>query len=67
MINRKAFVLLSVLVVTIALMIVVNLSVQSGTETVIEAENTITTDDVVDELEITLLDEESSVEIGEMI
>jgi len=48
-------------------MVVYNFSTETDTETVVEGDNTITDDDVVNEIDIALLEENSEIDIGEMI
>jgi hypothetical protein len=67
MINKNLAVLVSVLILMVSLMVVFNFSTETDTETVIEGDNTVTDDDVIDEIDIALLEEDSEVDIGEMI
>ena len=52
---------------TFSLMIVFNVTYESGTESISEIDNDVATDDVIDEIELTLLAEDNDIEIGEMI
>jgi len=48
-------------------MIIFNVTYETGTDSISEIDNNVTTDDVINEIEITLLDEDNEIEIGEMI
>ena len=48
-------------------MIIFNVTYETGTDSISEINNDVTTDDVINEIEITLLDEDTEIEIGEMI
>jgi hypothetical protein len=48
-------------------MIIFNVTYETGTESISEIDNDITTDDIIDEIEIMLLDEDNDIEIGDMI
>ena len=67
MINKRLSILLVLLLFTLSLMIIFNLTYETGTESISEIDNDITTDDVIDEIEIMLLDEDNDIEIGDMI
>ena len=67
MINKRLSILLVLLLFTLSLMIIFNVTYETGTESISEIDNDITTDDVIDEIEIMLLDEDNDIEIGDMI
>jgi len=67
MINKRLSILLLVLFLTLSLMIIFNVTYETGTDSISEIDNNVTTDDVINEIEITLLDEDNEIEIGEMI
>lgn len=48
-------------------MIIFNVTYESSTDSISEIHNDVTTDDVINEIEITLLDEDNEIEIGDMI
>lgn len=48
-------------------MIIFNVTYETGTDSISEINNDVTTDDVINEIEITLLDEDNEIEIGDMI
>lgn len=65
--NKALVVLVSALILIVALMAVFNYSSETDTGPVIEGDNTVTDDDVINEIDTTLLDEEGGVDIGDMI
>jgi len=65
--NKRPVMLLSVLLLTISLMIIFNVLHESDTDTITGIDNHVTSDDVVEEIQITLLEEDDDIEIGEMI
>lgn len=67
MINKRLSILLLVLFLTLSLMIIFNVTYESSTDSISEIHNDVTTDDVINEIEITLLDEDNEIEIGDMI
>jgi hypothetical protein len=67
MMNKRPVMLLSVLLLTISLMIIFNVLHESDTDTITGIDNHVTSDDVVEEIQITLLEEDDDIEIGEMI
>ena len=67
MINKRFVMLLSFLLLTISLMIIFNMTFETDTDVISEIDNEVTTDDVIDEIEITLLLEDNEIEIGDMI
>ena len=67
MINKNLIVLISVLILMVSLMIVFNFYTEKDAEIVVEGDNTITDDDVVNEIDIALLEEDSEIDIGGMI
>ena len=48
-------------------MIIFNVTYESSTDSISEIDNDVATDDVINEIEITLLDEDNEIEIGDMI
>jgi len=67
MINKRLSILLVVLIFTLPLMIIFNVTYETGTESILEIDNDVTEEDVIDEIEIMLLDEDNDIEIGDMI
>ena len=69
MINKNIVILVSILILVIALMTVFNFSSEKDTDnnTVIEGDNNFSDDDVVNEIDITLLNEDGGIDIGELI
>ena len=67
MINKHLSILLVVLFLTLSLMIIFNVTYETGTESISEIDNDVTTEDVIDEIEMTLLEEDNEIEIGDMI
>ena len=65
--NKRLVLLVSVLLLTISLMVVFNLLYESDTDAITGIDNHVTFDDVVEEIQITLLDQDNDIEIGEMI
>ena len=67
MINKRLSILLVLLLFTLSLMIIFNVTYETSTESISEIDNDITTEEVIDEIEIMLLDENNDIEIGDMI
>ena len=67
MINKRLSILLVVLIFTLSLMIIFNVTYETGPESISEIDNDVTEEDVIDEIEIMLLDEDNDIEIGDMI
>ena len=67
MMNKRFVMLLSVLLFTISLMIIFNMTFETDTDIISEIDNDVTYDDVVEEIQITLLEGNNDIEIGEMI
>ena len=65
--NKILFVLVSALILLVALMAVFNYSSETDTDPIIKGDNTVTDDDVINEINMSLLDEEGEVDIGDMI
>lgn len=65
--NKILVVLVSALILLVALMAVFNYSSETDTDPIIEGDNTVTDDDVIKEINMSLLDEEGEVDIGDMI
>ena len=67
MINKRLFILLALLLITLSIMIIFNVIYETDNVTISEIDNDITTDDIIDEIEIILLDEDNDIDIGDMI
>jgi hypothetical protein len=67
MMNKTLVVLVSALILIVALITVFNYSSETDTDPIIQGDNTVTDDDVINEIDTTLLDEEGEVDIGDMI
>ena len=67
MVNKTLALLIATLVMIIALMTVFNLEKETDVDPVVEGDNTVTDDDIIDEIDDTLLDEEGEIDIGDMI
>lgn len=67
MINKRLSILLALLLFTLSIMIIFNVTYETGTESILEIDNDVTEEDVIDEIEIMLLDEDNDIEIGDMI
>ena len=65
--NKHFVLLLSVLLLTISLMVVFNLLYESNTESITGIDNHVMPDEVAEEIQMTLLEEDNNIEIGEMI
>ena len=67
MINKTLAILISTLVLIIALMAAFNISQETDEGSVVEGDNTFTDDDLLEEIDETLIGEDSEIDIGEMI
>ena len=67
MVNKTLALLVATLVLIIALMTVFNLDQETDVDAVVGGDNTVTDDDIIDEMDDTLLDEEDEIDIGDMI
>ena len=69
MINKTLAFLVTALIILVALITALNFSSEtdSDTSTIIEGDNTFDNEDLVNEIDETLLDEDGEVDIGEML
>ena len=67
MINKTLALLISTLVLIIAIMAVFNIDQETDESTVIEGDNTFNDDDLIEEIDETLIGEDSEIDIGDMI
>ena len=69
MINKTLAFLVTPLIILVALITALNFSSEtdSDTSTIIEGDNTFDNEDLVNEIDETLLDEDGEVDIGEML
>ena len=67
MINKTLALLISALILIIAVFTFVNINQESETDAMISGDNTVTDDDIIDELDESLLEEDGEIDIGDMI
>jgi len=67
MINKTLALLISALILIIAIMAVLNIDQETDAGTVVEGDNTVTDYDILNEIDETLIGEDSEIDIGDMI
>jgi hypothetical protein len=67
MINKTLTLLISALILIVAIIAVFNIDQETDAGTVIEGDNIVTDDDILNEIDETLIDEDSEIDIGDMI
>jgi len=67
MINKTLALLITALILIIAIMTVLNFDQETDVGTTVEGDNSVTDYDILDEIDDTLIDEDSEIDIGDMI
>ena len=67
MINKTLVFLVATLILIIGLMTILNFDQGTDSVTIIDGDNTVTDDDVINEIDENLIDADSEIDIGEMI
>jgi len=67
MINKTLALLITALILIIAIMTVLNFDQETDAGTTVEGDNSVTDYDILDEIDDTLIDEDSEIDIGDMI
>ena len=67
MINKTLALLISALILIIAIMTVLNIDQETDAGTEFQGDNTFTDNDLLEEIDDTLLGEDSEIDIGDMI
>ena len=67
MINKTLALLISALILIIAIMTVLNIDQEADADKVVQGDNTFTDNDLLEEIDDNLIDEDSEIDIGDMI
>lgn len=67
MINKTLALLISALILIIAIMAVLNIDQEADADKVVQGDNTFTDNDLIEEIDDTLIGEDSEIDIGDMI
>ncbi|KYK23820.1 hypothetical protein AYK24_00890 [Thermoplasmatales archaeon SG8-52-4] len=67
MVNKTLALLVAVLILIISIMTVLNIDQETDIDAVVKGDNTVTNDDIIDEISATLLDENGEIDIGDML
>ena len=67
MINKTLALLISALILIIAIMTALNIDQEADEDKVVQGDNTFTDNDLLEEIDDTLIGEDSEIDIGDMI